>query len=1069
MRKPNPKIVGILAATLIILAIAEISEAGFEGTIGMTFTISGSGFGTNKPHVYVQYANRSVKATVLDWSNTHIAFLWTKKLPPGTYDLMVKTKGNDPIAADSLKIMKPQINSFVPNSATVGDNITVHGSFFTSKKVKIYIEDPLSLKRKKAKVSRITMDPVTGTSSLQFVMPDLQAGELTQYNLILENTIGKTTARFPRSDTTEISGTVSPPGLVPLTSLTVISPFTASVVSSEGNYTAKVYGEGVSIVAAMPTEKEFGLMNVVAMLPAYNPSAQFARVGKRVAAAYSASSSTIDLNAMTTAVSMVFVTPYFLTNDPTKAADIIAIIENDPKVQLLGSVVDTVFGEDDPLANPTLQEALINAVQSVLDTMSTQAAMVSEIKGVSHPGILELPRIDAYAESLGFSTYCADLDYVTVNVQWLPSWYDVCIESKWTGSVDWIGEIMELDKSQFASLSDLQLKATNNRMVYQGEGNLWHDWVSAPAKGFFSYFDIIDKAFDWASEALFGSSLKDCAAVATDQDGIYLIRAYSGGGWLNLVDDGERTFVRTQIPNGDRMNNWALGYNISTCVFDALSAFAAFDKLFSEELNEIALAGWEKAAEKIEWVVGNPSPTLRDLISVSSDVTEAMLSKLAEIALEEIHKSLFKFLGRSVAMVGKSVVNIGTLNSILKGAKVVDRVGQLLFSTTPMETAMVVVGNPFDTSAPSIPTGLKATPISSAQIDLSWKSSTDNVGVTGYKIFRDGTYLRSVSSTSTSDTGLNSATEYCYTVSAYDAASNESGQSKQACAVTDTVVAPPNQTPVAEAAVATNSGGPYYGYNTPLTVTKGQAVNLYFFADKDVNGDSLASLDPDGWTDADNGVSSGGKCEWNTDLNQGTPTFEQTISNPASASACNIGPRSYTFNDPAGTYEYQVLRITDRKGAQSVVSKIKVTVTSTSEVIIDDQSSGFSKYGTPSYWHEASIGYNSHMFWTYNNQYTIDNYAKWQPNLSTGGPGTYAVYAYIPNNYATTTNATYTIFHNGVTDTKIINQNIYYNEWVLLGSFYFSANGSEYVQLVDKTGETAVTKMIGFDAMKWVK
>lgn len=50
-----------------------------------------------------------------------------------------------------------------------------------------------------------------------------------------------------------------------------------------------------------------------------------------------------------------------------------------------------------------------------------------------------------------------------------------------------------------------------------------------------------------------------------------------------------------------------------------------------------------------------------------------------------------------------------------------------------------------------------------------------------------------------------------------------------------------------------------------------------------------------------------------------------------------------------------------------------------------------------------------------------------------------------------------------------MDQAIYYNEWVPLGSFYFSATGNEYVQLVDKTGETALTKMIGFDAIKWVK
>jgi len=93
------------------------------------------------------------------------------------------------------------------------------------------------------------------------------------------------------------------------------------------------------------------------------------------------------------------------------------------------------------------------------------------------------------------------------------------------------------------------------------------------------------------------------------------------------------------------------------------------------------------------------------------------------------------------------------------------------------------ISNP-DTTPPSVPTGLTATAISSSQIDLSWNASTDNIGVVGYKVYRNGTYLKSVTTTSTSDTGLNANTQYCYTISAYDAAGNESGQSNQSCATT---------------------------------------------------------------------------------------------------------------------------------------------------------------------------------------------------------------------------------------------------------------------------------------------
>lgn len=92
-----------------------------------------------------------------------------------------------------------------------------------------------------------------------------------------------------------------------------------------------------------------------------------------------------------------------------------------------------------------------------------------------------------------------------------------------------------------------------------------------------------------------------------------------------------------------------------------------------------------------------------------------------------------------------------------------------------------------DTTAPSVPTNPAATAGSASQINLSWTASTDDVGVTGYKIYKAGVYLKTVATTATSDTGLTASTNYCYTVSAIDAANNESAQSAQACATTSAV------------------------------------------------------------------------------------------------------------------------------------------------------------------------------------------------------------------------------------------------------------------------------------------
>ncbi|NOU67990.1 DNRLRE domain-containing protein [Paenibacillus sp. LMG 31461] len=82
-----------------------------------------------------------------------------------------------------------------------------------------------------------------------------------------------------------------------------------------------------------------------------------------------------------------------------------------------------------------------------------------------------------------------------------------------------------------------------------------------------------------------------------------------------------------------------------------------------------------------------------------------------------------------------------------------------------------------DTQAPTAPSGFNGTAASSSQINLSWSASTDNVGVTGYDVYRNGAFLKTVTGTSTSDTGLAASTSYSYYVKAKDAAGNASSQS----------------------------------------------------------------------------------------------------------------------------------------------------------------------------------------------------------------------------------------------------------------------------------------------------
>src|SRR5438552_2108896 len=140
----------------------------------------------------------------------------------------------------------------------------------------------------------------------------------------------------------------------------------------------------------------------------------------------------------------------------------------------------------------------------------------------------------------------------------------------------------------------------------------------------------------------------------------------------------------------------------------------------------------------------------------------------------------------------------------------------------------VTVSN--DTTAPSVPTGLTAAAVSSSQINLSWTASTDNVGVSGYRVFRGGTQIATTSTTSYANTGLSPSTTYSYTVAAYDAAVNLSAQSSSASATTQ---APPDTTPPTVSITSPVSGATVGG-TTSVTATASDnvgAVGVQFLLD----------------------------------------------------------------------------------------------------------------------------------------------------------------------------------------------------------------------------------------------
>ncbi len=127
---------------------------------------------------------------------------------------------------------------------------------------------------------------------------------------------------------------------------------------------------------------------------------------------------------------------------------------------------------------------------------------------------------------------------------------------------------------------------------------------------------------------------------------------------------------------------------------------------------------------------------------------------------------------------------------------------------------------PSDTTVPSTPASLSAvlaaTSTGASQVNLSWSASTDNVGVTSYDIYRNGTLLTTVNGTSYADTAVSTSTSYNYYVVARDAPGNKSGPSSS---VSITIPAP---APTITGSVTSSTGAPLAGVK--ITTGKGGTI-----------------------------------------------------------------------------------------------------------------------------------------------------------------------------------------------------------------------------------------------------
>ena len=166
-----------------------------EGTVGTQITSSDSRLGPKRGKILIGGATTKI----ISWTSASVTFEVKKTLTPGLYPAVIAPKGMPTITLPGVFIMKaPEIVS-VDSSGQPGNEKTLSGNFFGSKKGKIYLEDQSTGQKKNCKVTSWSMDKATGASSIKFLVPKPKGyvpGVSTTYNLKVTNKVGTATTTF---------------------------------------------------------------------------------------------------------------------------------------------------------------------------------------------------------------------------------------------------------------------------------------------------------------------------------------------------------------------------------------------------------------------------------------------------------------------------------------------------------------------------------------------------------------------------------------------------------------------------------------------------------------------------------------------------------------------------------------------------------------------------------------------------------------------------------------------------------------------------------------------------------
>lgn len=577
------------------------------------------------------------------------------------------------------------------------------------------------------------------------------------------------TSTPPPSHYISAAGTITAPSGTSAEAFTVVALGRESTVDSAGGFSAFVRPESISLIVASRENRPFALTRVVV---AHTDSVD----------------DTVDIDATTTAISMVFVSPHILTQDPVEATRVLAVIENDVTIPALADAIVDAFGDDAPFQNASLRTAYINALEAVASRLSAVSVpnSANNRNNDNAMAVLRLPKRSSTqilaaqqftATPIAIDMVLTDIDIISRDNEYLlqPS-------SSFGTPVDWLVEVGEVDVSRIYTHEFGDLAA--DRYTVYPRVPTSNDYVGleiAPANGILQWINFVSTGLGWLADQIQGFALPDGVAVPQDSDGLYIVRYFSSG---TAGSATEVEFVLTDVPNGELnhkrariLNHTAVGLDALGLAIDLLPVVD--DTITTACLQDSLISVYEDTSLSIE-LTNSPTSEVRT-------ATEIAVNMMREFGVCFVSRG-FVHSASGLSWISDvwDVFSV-PLNVIATGGQITERYLFLFNATTPLESVLVQVGSPIDgdDELPTVPTMVTATPMSTDEIELQWNESTDNDDVAEYVVYRDNLNVGTTVDLVFRDFDLDLSTTYCYEVEAFDYVGNGSGRSAPAvCATT---------------------------------------------------------------------------------------------------------------------------------------------------------------------------------------------------------------------------------------------------------------------------------------------